>query len=193
MNEIELIARNQLFPYWIIYALLFSIAIISILKLQKDFVLTQNKDTIFISEAVIQHKNNKIKGDLAFIISDPSTAKTHPLPIEILKTSISSDNFNIPVLLEPLEKNIFETAFFNGYMNYEKESGLQGDVSFKNITFNSIPSKKLQIKKVTLSAEKESAKLRSEERRVGKGVDLGGCRMMKKKKKEKKKREIRRE
>lgn len=127
--------------------------------LEGDFDLTQNKDTIFISEAVIQHKNNKIKGDLAFIISDPSTAKTHPLPIEILKTSISSDNFNIPVLLEPLEKNIFETAFFNGYMNYEKESGLQGDVSFKNITFNSIPSKILQIKKVTLSAEKESAKL----------------------------------
>ncbi|WP_417265051.1 DUF4271 domain-containing protein [Brumimicrobium sp.] len=62
MNEIELIARNQLFPYWIIYALLFSIAIISILKFQKEFVFVHLKDAFFKAPSSVPFS----KGEISF-------------------------------------------------------------------------------------------------------------------------------
>lgn len=47
MNEMELTLREELFPHWVIYALLLTITVLSVLKNQKEVVFANMKSAFF--------------------------------------------------------------------------------------------------------------------------------------------------
>ena len=47
MNEMELTLREELFPHWVVYALLLTITVLSILKNQKEVVFANMKSAFF--------------------------------------------------------------------------------------------------------------------------------------------------
>ncbi|PWH85686.1 DUF4271 domain-containing protein [Brumimicrobium oceani] len=47
MEEMELSLREELFPHWVVYALLFTITMLSVLKFQKEMVFSQMSSTFF--------------------------------------------------------------------------------------------------------------------------------------------------
>ncbi|HLW29328.1 MAG TPA: DUF4271 domain-containing protein [Brumimicrobium sp.] len=62
MNEFELILRKEIFPHWIIYALLFSIIILSVLKYQREIVFSNLKAALFNPPSSIPFS----KGEISF-------------------------------------------------------------------------------------------------------------------------------
>jgi hypothetical protein len=62
MSEIELIVRNELFPHWIVYVLLFSIVVLSLIKYQREVVFTNLKTTFFKPPSAIPFS----KGEVSF-------------------------------------------------------------------------------------------------------------------------------
>ncbi|HLV41026.1 MAG TPA: DUF4271 domain-containing protein [Brumimicrobium sp.] len=57
----ELIARKEIFPHWIIYALMFSIAVLSILKYQREYVFVNLRMTFFKSPSSVSFSKEEIK------------------------------------------------------------------------------------------------------------------------------------
>src|SRR5690554_5359456 len=59
MKEYELLLRKELFPHWIIYTLLFSIIVLSILKYRKEVVFLNLKSVLFNPPANISFSKDE--------------------------------------------------------------------------------------------------------------------------------------
>ena len=119
-------------------------------------------DTIFIDTAYAFHNSNKVAMEGSFIMpndSNPDFAPTAMLPIQVLHASISAEDFNIPILMEPLGDTTLSSGRLNGEISFEEDSGLLGNIDFRDIVFNDIPSELFNIQQMTLSAKKSKIEL----------------------------------
>ena len=119
-------------------------------------------DTVIIDKAVVSHNNNNVTMEASIVLpndSNPDYKPTAMLPLQLLHAKVSIDNFNIPFLLEPLGDTTLYSGRFNGEIAFEEETGLLGNIDFKDLSFNTIPSEVLNIKQMNLSAKKDRIEL----------------------------------
>ena len=119
-------------------------------------------DTIIIDTAYAFHNSNKIAMEGTFVMpndSNPDFKPTAMLPIQILHASVSAEDFNIPLLLEPLGDTTLSSGLFNGEISFEEESGLLGNIDFRTLNFNNIPSDLFNIRQLNISAKKNKLEL----------------------------------
>ncbi len=129
-----------------------------------DLVARQNGDTIFVDKLNAAHNKNSVEANAAFIIpndSNPDFKPTSFLPIQVLHAWISSKEFSIPLLLEPLNDSTFTSGMITGELAYNEGDGLIGNLEFMDIAFNKIQSNALSIKKMNLFAEGDKIELNS--------------------------------
>lgn len=126
--------------------------------IEGDLNVQQKQDTVFIKEAKIEHNRNKIEAEATFLIPNESSPKGI-FPVDILHAWVSSYEFSIPLLLQPLQDSTFKRAFFSGDLAYSKQFGLQGNINFDQILFNNISEDLLSIQRINLFAEKNKAEL----------------------------------
>lgn len=122
----------------------------------------ENGDTVFIDKAEALQNANKVEGEAIFILpndSNPDFKPTPNLPIQVLHAWMSSKDFNIPLLLEPLNDSTLTSGFISGDIAYSENSGLQGNVDFTNLVFGNIPSHIFNVKKMNLFAEASKMEL----------------------------------
>jgi hypothetical protein len=81
------------------------------------------------------------------------------LPIQVLHAWTSAEDFNLPILLEPLGDTTLASGSFNGEISFKEETGLQGNIDFKNLKFNNIPPELLKIQQMNVSARKNKIEL----------------------------------
>lgn len=114
-------------------------------------------DTIFVDTAVITHNSNKVAMEASFVLpndSNPNYKPTAMLPLQILHAWASAENFNIPLLMEPLGDTTLAAGSFNGEISFDENLGLFGNIDFNDLSFNNIPSEVLNIRQMNLSANK---------------------------------------
>ena len=124
--------------------------------------IRESGDTIVIDTAVFMHNSNKVAMEGTFVLpndSNPNFKPTAMLPIQVLHAWASAEDFNIPILLEPLGDTTFASGSFNGEISFEEQSGLLGNIDFKNLKFNNIPPELLKIQQMNLSAKKNKIEL----------------------------------
>lgn len=126
--------------------------------IEGDFAVQQKQDTVIIQKAKISHNINIIEAEATFVIPQESAPKGI-LPVDILHAWVSSHEFDIPLLLQPLQDSTFKSAFFSGDLAFNKETGLQGNIDIDSILFNHISEEVLKIHRVNLFAEKNKAEL----------------------------------
>ena len=108
------------------------------------------------------HNSNKVAMEGTFVLpndSNPNFKPTAMLPIQILHAWASAEDFNLPILLEPLGDTTLTSGSFNGEIAFEEQSGLLGNIDFKNLKFNNIPPELLKIQQMNLSANKNKIEL----------------------------------
>ena len=130
--------------------------------LQSYLKVREIGDTIFIDTAFAFHNSNKIAMGATFVMpndSNPDYKPTAMLPIQLLHASVSAEDFNIPLLLEPLGDTTLASGLFNGEISFEEETGLLGNIDFKEMIFNNIPSDLFNIKQLNVSANKNKIEL----------------------------------
>ncbi|MCQ2105168.1 MAG: hypothetical protein MJZ26_05180 [Fibrobacter sp.] len=135
-----------------------------------DLVVRQNGDTIFVDKANAFHNKNSVMANGSFIIpndSNPEFKPTSFLPIQVLNAWISSKDFSIPLLLEPLQDTTFASGMLTGELAYNEGQGLIGNLNFFNIEFSNIPSNVFNIQKLNIFAEGDKAELNAY-------LDIGG-------------------
>ena len=123
-----------------------------------DLEVQQKQDTVIIQKAKIVHNVNTLEAEATFLIPQESAPKGI-LPVDLLHAWVSSYEFDIPLLLQPLQDSTFKSAFFSGDLAFNKEFGLQGNINFDRILFNHISEDVLSIHRVNLFAEKNKAEL----------------------------------
>ena len=119
-------------------------------------------DTVIIDKAIISHNSNKVAMEASFVLpndSNPNYKPTAMLPLQVKHAWVSIENFNIPFLLEPLGDTTLYSGRFNGEISFEEDSGLLGNIDFKDLSFNKIPTEVLNIKQLNLSAKKDRIEL----------------------------------
>ena len=124
--------------------------------------IRESGDTIVIDTAVFMHNSNKVAMEGTFVLpndSNPNFKPTAMLPIQILHAWTSAEDFNLPILLEPLGDTTLASGSFNGEISFKEESGLQGNIDFKNLKFNNIPPELLKIQQMNVSARKNKIEL----------------------------------
>ncbi|WP_254842279.1 hypothetical protein [Fibrobacter sp. UWB11] len=124
--------------------------------------IRESGDTIVIDTAVFMHNSNKVAMEATFVLpndSNPAYKPTAMLPIQILHAWASAEDFNLPILLEPLGDTTLASGSFNGEISFEEESGLLGNIDFKNLKFNNIPPELLKIQQMNVSAKKNKIEL----------------------------------
>lgn len=129
-----------------------------------DLAARQNGDTVFIDKVYGVYNKNEVHANGTFILpndSNPDFKPTVFLPIQLLEAGISSNNFSIPLLLEPLNDTTFASGMLSGQLTFNKKNGLMGNLDFSNIEFNNISPKLLKIKKLNIFAEKDKVELNS--------------------------------
>lgn len=126
--------------------------------IEGKMTVKQNQDTIFIQNAKINHDKNAIEAEATFLIPNESTPKGI-LPVDLLHAWVTSHEFDIPLILQPLQDSTFKSAFFSGDLAYNKQFGLQGNINFDRILFNNISEDVLSIHRVNLFTEKDKAEL----------------------------------
>lgn len=122
----------------------------------------KNGDTVFIDKAEAIQNANKVEGEAVFILpndSNPDFRPTVNLPIQVLHAWMSSKDFNIPLLLEPLNDSTLTSGFISGDLSYNEGLGLQGNVDFSTMIFGNIPSSIFNVKKMNLFAEGSKVEL----------------------------------
>ena len=103
--------------------------------IEGKMTVKQNQDTIFIQNAKINHDKNAIEAEATFLIPNESTPKGI-LPVDLLHAWVASHEFDIPLILQPLQDSTFKSAFFSGDLAYNKQFGLQGNINFDHILNN---------------------------------------------------------
>lgn len=139
-------------------------------KIQADVVARQNKDTIFIEKANAIHNKNTVQSMATFILpndSNPEFKKTSFLPIQLLTASVSSREFSIPLLLEPLNDSTLTSGMINGDISYNPEQGLLGNLDFFNVQLRNVDPSIFSIKKLNIYAQGDKVELNSY-------LDIGG-------------------
>ena len=124
--------------------------------------IRESGDTIVIDTAVFMHNSNKVAMEGTFVLpndSNPSFKPTAMLPIQILHAWTSAEDFNLPILLEPLGDTTLASGSLNGEISFEEETGLQGNIDFKNLKFNNIPPELFKIQQMNVSARKNKIEL----------------------------------
>ena len=124
--------------------------------------IRESGDTIVIDTAVFMHNSNKVAMEGTFVLpndSNPSFKPTAMLPIQILHAWTSAEDFNLPILLEPLGDTTLASGSLNGEISFEEETGLQGNIDFKNLKFNNIPPELFRIQQMNVSARKNKIEL----------------------------------
>lgn len=124
----------------------------------------QNKDTIFIDRFHSIYNKNEVHANGSFVLpndSNPDFKATPFLPIQVLEASISSNDFSIPLLLEPFNDSTFASGMLSGQLTYNQNSGVMGNLDFANIEFNTLSPELLRIRKLNIFAEKDKVELNS--------------------------------
>ena len=124
--------------------------------------IRESGDTVIIDTAVFMHNSNKVAMEGTFVLpndSNPDFKPTAMLPIQVLHAWASAEDFNIPILLEPLGDTTLASGSFNGEISFEEKSGLLGNIDFKNLKFTNIPPELLKIQQMNLSAKKNKIEL----------------------------------
>ena len=119
-------------------------------------------DTVFIDTAVFMHNSNKVAMEATFVLpndSNPDFKPTAMLPIQVLHSWASAQDFNLPILLEPLGDTTLASGSFNGEISFDEESGLLGNIEFKDLSFTNIPPELLNLKLLNVSAKKNKIEL----------------------------------
>ena len=119
-------------------------------------------DTVFIDKANFTHNSNKVAMQGSFILpndSNPNFKPTAMLPIQVLHAWASAEDFNLPILLEPLGDTTLASGSFNGEISFEEDSGLLGNIEFKDLSFTNIPSELLNLKQLNVSAQKNKIEI----------------------------------
>jgi hypothetical protein len=119
-------------------------------------------DTVFVDTAVFTHNSNKVAMEGSFILpndSNPDFKPTAVLPIQVLHAWASAQDFNLPILLEPLGDTTLASGNFNGEISFEEDSGLLGNIEFKDLSFTNIPPELLNLKQLNVSAKKNKIEL----------------------------------
>ena len=135
-----------------------------------NVAVRQNGDTIFIDNFDAAQNRNTVKADGVFILpndSNPDFKPTNFLPIQLLNVNISSKEFSIPLLLEPLNDSTLTSGMLNGDISYSQENGLVGNLDFYDIHFRKISPTLFNIRKLNIFAEKSKVELNSY-------LDIGG-------------------
>ena len=124
--------------------------------------IRESGDTVIIDTAVFMHNSNKVAMEGTFVLpndSNPDFKPTAMLPIQVLHAWTSAEDFNLPILLEPLGDTTLASGSFNGEISFEENSGLQGNIDFKNLKFNNIPPELFKIQQMNVSARKNKIEL----------------------------------
>ena len=124
--------------------------------------IRQSGDTIFVDKANFTHNSNKVAMEGSFIMpndSNPDFKPTAMLPIQVLHAWASAEDFNLPILLEPLGDTTLASGSFNGEISFEEDSGLLGNIDFKDLSFTNIPPELLNLKQLNVSAKKNKIEI----------------------------------
>ena len=119
-------------------------------------------DTVFVDKAIVSHNSNNVTMEASFVLpndSNPDYKPTAMLPLQVLRAWVSVENFNIPLLMEPLGDTTLYSGRFNGEISFEEKTGLLGNIDFKDLSFSTIPTETLNIKQMNLSAKKNKIEL----------------------------------
>ena len=122
----------------------------------------ENNDTVFVEKAEAVQNKNRVEAEGAFILpndSNPDFNPTGTLPIQVLHAWVMAKDFNIPLLLEPLNDTTLTSGFITGDLAYNEGGGLQGNIDFTDLKFGNIPSHLLSINKMNLFAEGDKMEL----------------------------------
>lgn len=139
-------------------------------RLGVDAAVRQNGDTIFIDKFDATHDRNSATATGAFILPNDSNPDFHTssfLPVQLLYANISSHEFNLPLLLEPLNDSTLTSGMLNGDLSYKQGNKLIGNLDFYDIKFRSIPPELFNIRKLNIFAENDKVELNSY-------LDIGG-------------------
>lgn len=135
-----------------------------------DIIARQNGDTIFIDKANATQNSNIVRSYGVFILpndSNPDFTPTGFLPIQVVTAWISSREFSIPLLLEPLNDTTLASGMLNGDLTYRQEDGLDGNLDFYDIEFSNIAPEVFNIRNLNIFAIGDKVELNSY-------LDIGG-------------------
>lgn len=135
-----------------------------------DLVVRQNGDTVFVDKANAIHNKNTVMANAVFILPNDSNPDFNPtsfLPVQVINAWISSRDFSIPLLLEPLQDTTFASGMLTGELAYNQGQGLMGNLNFFNIAFSNIAPSTFNIQKLNVFAEGDKAELNAY-------LDIGG-------------------
>ena len=122
----------------------------------------QNGDTVFIENAQASHSKNRVEAEAIFILpndSNPNFTPTGTLPVQIVHAWTQARDFSIPLLLEPLGDTTFASGFISGDLSYNENIGLQGNVNFSDVEFNTISPLLFNVKRMNMFAEANKVEL----------------------------------
>lgn len=129
-----------------------------------DIEARQSGDTLFLDKAIATQNKNSVQGTAAIVLpndSNPNFKPTSFLPIQVLHAWVSSKDFSIPLLLEPLNDTTLASGLITGELAFKEDQGLQGNLAFTDIVFRNIPPKVFSIKKMDAFAEGDKVELNS--------------------------------
>lgn len=130
--------------------------------LKSSILARQSGDTIFVDQANAVHNKNSVQLSGGFVLpndSNPDFKPTATLPIQVLYANLSSRDFSIPLLLEPLNDSTLTTGMLNGQLAYEAGQGLSGNLDFFDIEFRKISPDLFNIKKLNMFAQNEKVEI----------------------------------
>lgn len=131
-------------------------------KIAGDIVARQEGDTIFVDNLIVSQNKNSVQGNAAIVLpndSNPDFKPTSFLPIQVLHAWVSSKEFSIPLLLEPLNDSTLASGLITGDLAYNEGEGLVGNLNFTDIVFNNISKHVLDVKKMNIFAEGDKVEL----------------------------------
>lgn len=133
-------------------------------KMAADISVRQNGDTIFVDDAIVTQSKNSVQGSAAIVLpndSNPDFKPTSFLPIQVLHAWVSSKEFSIPLLLEPLSDSTLASGLITGELAYNEGDGLIGNFDFTDIAFTNISKNFFNVKKLSAFAAGDKVELNS--------------------------------
>ena len=131
-------------------------------NLQGQIKARENGDTIFIENLEASHSKNRVEAEAIFILpndSNPDFAPTGSLPVQIVHAWAAAREFSIPLLLEPLGDTTFASGYISGDLSYNEGRGLQGNVDFNDVEFNTISPLLFNVRRMNMFAEANKVEL----------------------------------
>lgn len=122
----------------------------------------ENGDTVVIERVEALHNHNRVEAEGAFLLpndSNPTFNPTANLPIQVLHAWVQAQEFNIPLLLEPLNDSTLANGTITGNLAYNQGQGLIGNAHFNDIEFRHIPPQIFNIRKMNMFAQGSKVEL----------------------------------